>query len=256
MDPGQKPPLPPDAGISVVVPVRDFAGLPRFRDAWETQLARLGRPIEFHVVVEQSLGAALRAGIELATQPLVLLIVPDFAYRPGDVRAILEAINEADMALGVRLGQTRTTFQSAASRIGRWISRVVFGIDTGEPKAWYGFPAWRTHWRRRIRFGMRVQDPVCGLRLVRRELLERCPIQSDGSFALVEMIAKINFAGGLLVEVPLGKPSDLPTMLPYPAVSTDERNVFRNPTFAAVADKKQDVVPEEPSVSDIFATPK
>lgn len=256
MEPGQKLPLPPDAGISVIVPVRDFAGLPRFRDAWEAQLARLNRPIEFHVVVEQSLGTALRAGMELATQPLILLIVPDFAYRPGDVRAVLEAINEADMALGVRPGQARTTFHGAVSRIGRWIHRVIFGIDTGEPKAWYGFPSWRTQWRRRIRFGMRVQDPECGLRLMRREVLDRCPIQSEGSFALVEMIAKINFAGGLLVEVALGKPSDLPTMLPYPDVPTDESSVFRKPTFKTVAEPKAEVLPVAQSASDIFATPE
>jgi hypothetical protein len=219
-------------GISVIVPVHgEFAGLPRFRDAWEAQLIRMDRPFEFHVVEDQSLGAALRTGLASSTQPLVLFIVPDYAYRPGDLRALIEAINEAQMVLGVRQGVMLPRWLARTLQIRRWICRIVFGIDEGELPKWYGLKAWKTQWWRRIRFGLRAQDAECGLRLVRRDLLNRCPIQSEGTFALVEMIAKINFAGGSMIEVPLSKPGDLPIMAPFPSCPGDESSVFRNPIF-------------------------
>jgi hypothetical protein len=239
MDPSQKPPPAADAGVCVIVPAHDFAGLPRFRDAWETQLARLGRPIEFHVVENPNLGAAIREGLTQTTQPLVLLLTPDYPFRPSDVRAYFDGLNEADMALGVRPSQTRPAAFDKLLKVVRWINRIIFGIDTGAPAAWYGYPAWRTRLWRRIRFGMRLQDPACGLRLVRRELLDRCPIQSDGAFALVEMIAKINFAGGTMIEVPLSKPSDLPTMAPFSDCPGDERSVFRRPVFRPASNHLQ-----------------
>lgn len=249
MDPHRISPIPPDAGISVIVPVRDFAALPRFRDAWETQLGRLGRPVEFHVVEDANLGPAMRAGLALATHPLVLFIIPDFAYRPGDLRALFDGVNEADIALGVRPGQSRPALIDKLIRIGHWIKSVIFGIAGGELAAWYGFAAWRTRLWRRVRFGLRAQDPECGLRLVRRAMLDRCPIQSEGGFALVEMIVKINFAGGVMIEVPLGKPNDLPTMPSFPSCPGDERSVFRkpvfNPAFSAAQIEPETKKPEE-----------
>lgn len=236
MDPSQRVPLPPDAGISVIVPVHDFAGQTQFCDAWEASLARLNRPFEFHIIENVNLGEAIRSGLEQSTHPFILLIVPDFAYRPSDVRPLLEAINEADLVLGVRPGQPRSPLHKKCQNVLRWINRVVFGIDAGNPRAWYGWPAWRKFMARRIKYGLRVQDPECGLRLVRREMLNRCPIQSKGTTALVEMIAKINFAGGLLAEVPLSKPSDLPIMPTFAAYAVDERMMFRHPTFRQPAD--------------------
>jgi hypothetical protein len=49
-------------------------------------------------------------------------------------------------------------------------------------------------------FGVRVQDPACAFRLYRRAQFERIPIQSDGAFAGVEILAKANFLGALIAE--------------------------------------------------------
>jgi hypothetical protein len=45
------------------------------------------------------------------------------------------------------------------------------------------------------------------------------------------MIAKLNFRGGLIVEVALSRPGDLPTAPPFPGFESDEREVFRKPAF-------------------------
>ena len=56
----------------------------------------------------------------------------------------------------------------------------------------------------RILFGLRYHDVACPFRLFRRDILARIPIQSDGPFAHVELLAKANFLGCLMgEEVPL-----------------------------------------------------
>ena len=218
------------APIRVLIPVRPGAVVERFVAAWRTAVEKTCDGSEVRCLDCEQLGEGLQsAGV--GEQTATLLLVPEYAFRPSDLRAVLAAAATVDVVVPVRQGIARPAWLRVLGGIRKLVYRVVFGIETGPPLAWYGLPAW---WRRSKlswRFGLRVQDPGCGLLLVRREVLERCPIQSQGRFALVELIAKANFAGALIAEVPLGKPTDLPVGPPFADVPGDRRRVFRSPVF-------------------------
>jgi hypothetical protein len=69
---------------------------------------------------------------------------------------------------------------------------------------------------------------------MRREVLARSPLQSEGEFALLEQMAKVNFAGFLFgEEIPL--PVD-PGLQPFPRspfreLWRDVRRLMRRPDF-------------------------
>ena len=88
---------------------------------------------------------------------------------------------------------------------GAGLGRLVLGHADPPLPGWLG---WKRHLGRlivRLLFGVRTQDATCPFRLVRRSVFARMPLQSDGVFAHVEMLAKANFLGCLLgEEVPLG----------------------------------------------------
>lgn len=222
------PPLAADAGISLILAVPRISGRERVLAVWADQLEKLRRPFEILSVDSDRLSEAVRTP---ATQPIVVLVTGDHAYRPGDIRPLIESLNQVDLALGVRPGKSRTPIHARWTRLLGWVSRVVFGIDLGEPPAWYGWQAWRTKLRRRVRYGMRVQDAETGLRAWRRDSLESIAWQSDGRFVLVEMIAKVSFTNGLIAEVPLSKPADLPVAPPFAEFPEDEARVRRRPEF-------------------------
>jgi hypothetical protein len=247
--------------ITVVIPCRDFAkGLPRFLDGWREAFQKLGRHAQF-VVIDDSqagvetaasasdvaviqhstkgLGAALRAIQESEKQSVntdrnepVLMVVPDFGYRPSDLRPIWDAFKDVDMVIGVRPGQGMPQWLSCVKRIAAFLRRCLFGIPVMDSYPWYGWPVARRRLRYRFIYGPRIQDPETGLLLVRRSILDRCPIQSEGAFAILELIAKANFLGATMTEVKLSKPSDAPIMKGrFENHLHDERIVFRHPTF-------------------------
>jgi hypothetical protein len=85
----------------------------------------------------------------------------------------------------------------------RGLMRVLFGLPIEMLPAWLG---WKRHLRNgigRILFGLRLHDAECAFRLFRRELFQRIPIQSDGSFVHIEILAKANFLGAVMSEVPV-----------------------------------------------------
>lgn len=221
-----------NAGVSVVIPIHEFPAISHWLAAWKANLSHWDRPVDFHVVDHPHLGEAIRQGIAASAQPWILLLVPEYSYRPKDARSLISELKEVDVVLGVRPGRHRSTLHSWWLHASRWFCRVVFGIEVRNAPMWYGLKVARTRWWRRLRFGLVAQDAECGLRLIRREVLKRCPIQSDGRFALVEMLAKLNFIGALMAETTLGPPGDLPVMRSFATSPSDERRTFRHPRFA------------------------
>ena len=81
-----------------------------------------------------------------------------------------------------------------------------------------------------------MNDVPSAFKLFRRTILDRIPIQSNGSFVHAEILAKANFLGCLMAEVPIGRLGGSFRGVPEPALSNeaaDRRLVFRNPTFGA-----------------------
>lgn len=230
------PNLPPiaDAALSVVLLARDDADhLEAVVGRWVEFLNGLGREYELILVEDGSrdgsaqcveataqrhpnlrvvqhpypagAGVALAAGLGAARFPLVCYVRCEPRYQPADLRKLLQEIDKVHLVSGYRAGQPMPRGWRLLGTIYRAASKVVLGSAPARLPGWLG---WRRHLGRllvRILFGVRCHDVACPYRLLRRDILARMPVQSVGSFAHVELLAKANFLGHLLAEeVPLG----------------------------------------------------
>ena len=88
----------------------------------------------------------------------------------------------------------------------RVFCRVVFSAAPSPLPGWLGGKGHAARLLARVLFGVRNRDVLCPYRLMRREIFARIPLQSDGPFVHVEVLAKANFLGCILAEdVPLGR---------------------------------------------------
>jgi hypothetical protein len=150
-------------------------------------------------------GAALRAGLAEARFPLIAYAPCDPRYRPGDLKRLLQDIDQVHLISGYRAGRPVPPFWRAVGAAWRAASRLVFSHPLTPLPGWLGWKGHAGQWLARALFGVRNRDVLCPFRLLRREILARIPIQSDGPFAHVEILAKANFLGHILGEdVPLG----------------------------------------------------
>ncbi len=104
---------------------------------------------------QQNLGqsAAIASGFRAARGELVLTLDADGQNDPADFGRLLDAIEEdadADAACGVRAERHDTWSKKLASRLGNRIRDVLTGVP--------------------------VRDAGCGLRVLRREILEEIPV--------------------------------------------------------------------------------
>src|SRR5262249_56088364 len=119
-------------------------------------------------------------------------------YAGEEVGRVVGEMGRVGVGAGFRLWQRMPLGLRVLGWLYRLFLRVVFA-HTPEPlPGWLG---WREHRYRllaRVLFGLRSQDVNCPFRLYRREVFDRIPVQSDGDFANVEVLAKANFLGSLL----------------------------------------------------------
>jgi glycosyltransferase involved in cell wall biosynthesis len=160
-----------------------------------------------HVIrhpTHQGEGAALRSGLARARYPLVFYTLCDPRYRPNDLEKLLKHIDQVHLISGYRAGRPVPLFLRAAGLFWRVVCRVLLSYKPERLPGWLG---WKGHAGRmlvRVLFGVRYHDVACPYRLFRRDILPRIPIQSHGSFAHVELLAKANALGHYLgEEVPL-----------------------------------------------------
>jgi hypothetical protein len=227
-EPECRPPL-GEGPISAIIACQADAA---FVDAWRSAVEKAapGSQVLTDDEPTSKLGESLRRLFPRCEHASVLIIVPDVPHRPGELKTLLDAAKEADVVAGVRPGQTRPAKFARLGWFGRLLARVLFGVALEPPRSWLGWPAARRRWRYRWRFGLRLHDPESGLILLRRDVWARCPTQSNGRFAVVELLAKANFAGAMIAEVLLGPPGK--TAAPgLESDPRDERVVFRSPVF-------------------------
>lgn len=122
-------------------------------------------------------GAALRTGLAAARHPLVAYVPCNSRYQPTDLKSLFKWIDKVDVVIGYRTAQSRPVRKSWRERSAARLTRLFFGL--------------------------RLRDPNCRFMLARREIFARIPIQSDGSFAHIEILAKANFLGCWMAEAPV-----------------------------------------------------
>ncbi len=194
------------APLSVILPIRNRgAKAADIVDSWLTQLDKRRQEYELLLVDDGStddtaaraealaarhpqirclrhatargFGAALRTGLEAARHPLVAYAPGDPRYPPADLKVLLKWIDKVDLVVGYRTSRTGHLHKTWRERVGRRLAGLFFGVH--------------------------LQDLGCWFVLARRAIFSRIPIQSDGRFAHVEILAKANFLGCWMTEAPI-----------------------------------------------------
>ena len=123
-------------------------------------------------------GAALRSGFKAARKELVFYTDGDGQYDPSELSLLLPKMTSSiDLVNGYKIKRHDPLY------------RIVVG------KAYNRFV--------RLAFRLQVRDVDCDFRLVRRELLNQCNLESDSGVICVEMVHKLQRLGCRLTEVPV-----------------------------------------------------
>ena len=139
-------------------------------------------------------------GLEAARHPLFFYTTADRQYHPDDLKVLLAQIDQVDLVSGFRQWQPVPAGLRGIGHVWRAFLRVVMGVKEAKKPCWLGWREERKRLLARLLFGLRVQDVHCAFRLFRREVFDRFPIQSDGAFAEVEVLAKANFLAWMSEE--------------------------------------------------------
>lgn len=182
----------------------------------------------------QGPGAALRTGVAEARFPLLVTCPCDRQFPAESLRPLLAAIDKVHVATGYRVWQPVPWPLRVLGSLYRTFMRLALDHRPEPLPGWLGWQGWAAHLRARVLFGLRVRDVGCPLRIYRRAVFDRLPVQSDGAFALVEVLAKANFLECQMTETAV-------TCGPPPAASAgarrqeraDFRRVFGHPEFRA-----------------------
>jgi glycosyltransferase involved in cell wall biosynthesis len=204
-----------------------------FADVLASQYPRLH---VIHHATRQGFGAALRSGLAKAHHPLVTCTTCDKQYVPAEIQRLLDLIDKVDLVTGYRQWLPVPPVLRGISWIYRLLVRVVFGIPQEPLPCWLGDRGQMKRWLARWFFGVRVHDVECAFRLFRRSVFEHLPIQSNGPFAQVEILAKANFMGCWMAEAPVSynPPAGPPlwgSLIGGETRWTEARRVFGEPTF-------------------------
>ena len=151
------------------------------RDGTATLLARL-KAIHpsLRVVrhpVNRGYGAALRSGFAAARYPWIFLMDADNQFDPADVAVLLAAAADADIVAGYR----KRRRDPLPRRLNAW---AFFTLVT-------------------ILFGRLARDVNCAFKLIRRDLLVRMELHSEGALINTEVFVLARQLQARVVEVPV-----------------------------------------------------
>lgn len=203
----------------------------------------------------QGEGAALRTALTLARHPLLFYTLAHPDYQPADLGKMLRKrhdpskaeleIDRVHLLSTYRGGQRVPWPWRVIGALIRGLFRLIFGHAPERLPGWLG---WRRHAAAllmRILAGVRYRDIACPFRLLRRDFFARIPLQSEGAFVHVEMLAKANYLGLMMgEEVPL-EPGHYPPLTAvisneeFRQMLADVRRVIGRPVFADLTNPKR-----------------
>jgi dolichol-phosphate mannosyltransferase len=253
------PERPPIAGepLSVILVVADDIGqLEKGLNSWTAFLDSLKRDYEILLITSSdsdnvaelagrharvrvlapdggsSFGAALRTGLAAAQHPLIFYSTADKRYRAADLQLLLNEIDRVDLVAGYRASRPVPGWLRVLGWGSRLWSRLLFGLPLERLPGWLG---WRNHafqWLVRLLTGVRIHDLHSEFKLFRREVFTRIPIQSDGPMVHTEVLAKANFMGCMMGEVPITyRPGQPGPPGPLGQLITEGKCLLRKPVF-------------------------
>lgn len=274
-------------GLTVIFPVASPAtNLAQSLSPWLGVLSQINRPHEVFLVADgltpelgdaiekivatnknvrmlsldkpTGYGACIRLGLAEATQPLVFYSALNEGWNPSDLPRLLKSIEFKDeytdryveLVNGHRRGIAVPAGVKWRRRIFGFGFRVLFGTWPDPSKGYLGSAEARYWYRARLQFGLRLGDINSKFKLFRRSALSRIVIQSNGDFVNTEILAKANFLGTLMDEVPL---SDKCVPGAIPDMSADRKAVFAYPKFKTTKVESSDQPPA--SASAVSAEP-
>lgn len=152
------------------------------RDATPERLRALeaelgGRLRVLRHAVNRGYGAALRAGFAAARGDLVFYTDSDNQFDLGQLGSALPLMADHDAVLGYRLHRRDPFTRICTSAVFNRLTCLVLG--------------------------MRVRDLNCSFKLVRREILQALPLESDDFFIDAELVARLHRAGGCYTQMPV-----------------------------------------------------
>lgn len=152
------------------------------RDATPERLRALeaelgGRLRVLRHTVNRGYGAALRAGFAAARGDLVFYTDSDNQFDLGQLGSALPLMADHDAVLGYRLHRRDPFTRICTSAVFNRLTCLVLG--------------------------MRVRDLNCSFKLVRREILQALPLESDDFFIDAELVARLHRAGGCYTQMPV-----------------------------------------------------
>lgn len=248
------PPRPPIAHAPlslVLLPPAGAGETGKAVAAWRGFLDTLNRPYEVLLVAPaesapdpavrvvsvdapERLGEAVKTALREAQHPLVALATADEQFRPDELARLLALIDPVDIVVGCRVAGPVPAWRRALDAVIGGLSRWVLGIPLPPRPCWLGTEGFRRRWVARRLFGVRLHDPECPLRLVRREVLHRFPLQCAGPMLLVEMLAKANHVECIMTEEPVTwDPPRVPAAWPG-SFAAEAWRLFREPDFTPV----------------------
>jgi glycosyltransferase involved in cell wall biosynthesis len=127
--------------------------------------------------VNRGYGAALRSGFAAARYPWVFLMDADNQFDPADVAVLLARAADADIVAGYR----KQRRDPLPRRLNAW---AFFTLVT-------------------ILFGRLARDVNCAFKLMRRDLLARMELHSEGALINTEVFVLARQLHARVVEVPI-----------------------------------------------------
>ncbi len=123
-------------------------------------------------------GAALRTGFASATKEWLFYTDGDAQYDPHEIKTLVEALAPGvDIVNGFKIERHDP------------LHRIVIGRIY--------------HYFVKFAFGFKLRDVDCDFRLIRREIFDRVPLESDTGTICLEMIKKFQDNGYTFAEVPV-----------------------------------------------------
>ena len=195
--------------------------------------------------VPTGFGACLRVALPEVQHPLLATSAADYPYTPADLAKLLtrmdletefpgattnaSVMRKPDIVGGCRTGVAVPALWKNVGRLYRGFCRLALGLPLDPLPGWYGLGDHVRSWFVWIVYGVPLEDPTSAFKVYRTNFLRRFPIQSDGDFVQIELVAKSTFLTCILDEMPLSSKS---AAIPRATWNlADRKRVFGNPQF-------------------------